>query len=81
MILCHRGGVPLRGSQDEATSGFHKFLCTFVLTIDSETADLASAIGDKEVAAKAVAFVVNSTRKGIVPLCADVANIIRAKRR
>jgi hypothetical protein len=34
---------------------------------------------DKEVAARAVAFVVNSTRKGIVPLCADVANLMRTK--
>ena len=36
---------------------------------------------DKEIAARAVAFVVNSTRKGIVPLCADIANLLRAKRR
>ncbi|XP_067928874.1 CAP-Gly domain-containing linker protein 4-like [Watersipora subatra] len=42
--------------------------------------DLASAIGDKEVVAKAVAFVVNSTRKGIVPLCADVANLLSNRR-
>ncbi|KAL4216867.1 hypothetical protein ACF0H5_023329 [Mactra antiquata] len=34
---------------------------------------------DKEIAARAVAFVVNSTRKGIVPLCADVANLMRSK--
>jgi len=50
------------------------------LFLGSES-DFASAIGDKEVAAKAVAFVVNSTRKGIVPLCADVANLLRAKRK
>lgn len=36
---------------------------------------------DKEIAARAVAFVVNGSRKGIVPLCADVANLLRAKRR
>lgn len=52
--------------------------CWFSLGSDT---DLTSAIGDKEVAAKAVAFVVNSTRKGIVPLCADVANLLRNKRR
>jgi hypothetical protein len=38
-------------------------------------------VEDKEIAARAVAFVVNSTRKGIVPLCADIANLLRAKRR
>ncbi|CAG2224663.1 unnamed protein product [Mytilus edulis] len=37
-------------------------------------------VEDKEIASRAVAFVVNSTRKGIVPLCTDVANLLRAKR-
>ncbi|XP_005097528.2 uncharacterized protein LOC101853550 [Aplysia californica] len=49
------------------------------LNIDSTT-ELNGLVEDKEVAARAVAFVVNSTRKGIVPLCADVANLLRAKR-
>ena len=40
-----------------------------------------SLVEDKEIASRAVAFVVNSTRKGIVPLCTDVANLLRAKRR
>ena len=35
---------------------------------------------DKDVAARAVAFVVNSTRKGIVPLCADVASLLQNKK-
>ncbi|XP_062613971.1 uncharacterized protein LOC134275715 isoform X2 [Saccostrea cucullata] len=43
--------------------------------------ELGNLVEDKEIAARAVAFVVNSTRKGIVPLCADVANLLRAKRR
>ena len=29
------------------------------------------------IAARAVAMVVNSSRRGIVPLCADVANLLR----
>lgn len=41
---------------------------------------LNSLVEDKEIASRAVAFVVNSTRKGIVPLCTDVANLLRAKR-
>ena len=47
---------------------------------DSST-ELNGLVEDKEVAARAVAFVVNSTRKGIVPLCADVGTLLRAKRR
>ncbi|XP_046565215.1 uncharacterized protein LOC124273916 [Haliotis rubra] len=43
--------------------------------------ELNGLVEDKEIAARAVAFVVNSTRKGIVPLCADVANLLHAKRR
>ncbi|WAR22481.1 hypothetical protein MAR_016455 [Mya arenaria] len=42
-------------------------------------AELCALLEDKEIAARAVAFVVNSTRKGIVPLCADVANLMRSK--
>ncbi|XP_032899625.1 uncharacterized protein LOC116987578 isoform X2 [Amblyraja radiata] len=34
---------------------------------------------DKEIASKAVAFVVKSSRKGVVPLCADVANLLKIK--
>ncbi|XP_069770967.1 uncharacterized protein [Narcine bancroftii] len=34
---------------------------------------------DKEIASKAVAFVVRSSRKGVVPLCADVANLLKIK--
>ncbi|RUS90549.1 hypothetical protein EGW08_001726, partial [Elysia chlorotica] len=49
------------------------------LNIDSQP-ELSALVEDKEVAARAVAFVVNSTRKGIVPLCADIANLLRAKR-
>ncbi|XP_041374259.1 uncharacterized protein LOC121387303 [Gigantopelta aegis] len=45
------------------------------------TNELNSLVEDKEVAARAVAFVVNSTRKGIVPLCADVATLLHTKRR
>lgn len=43
--------------------------------------ELSNLVEDKEIAARAVAFVVNGSRKGIVPLCADVANLLRAKRR
>ncbi|KAK7112283.1 hypothetical protein V1264_011757 [Littorina saxatilis] len=49
------------------------------LNLDS-TSELSGLVEDKEIAARAVAFVVNSTRKGIVPLCADIANLLRAKR-
>ncbi|XP_050388591.1 uncharacterized protein LOC126807804 isoform X2 [Patella vulgata] len=42
--------------------------------------ELYCLVEDKDIAARAVAFVVNSTRKGIVPLCADVANLLRSKR-
>ena len=42
---------------------------------------LNSLVEDKEIASRAVAFVINSTRKGIVSLCTDVANLLRAKRR
>ncbi|XP_078087794.1 uncharacterized protein LOC144505537 [Mustelus asterias] len=34
---------------------------------------------DKEIASKAVAFVIRSSRKGVVPLCADVANLLKIK--
>lgn len=51
------------------------------LLFSGSAGDLTSAIGDKAVAAKAVAFVVSSTRKGIVAHCADVANLLRAKQR
>ncbi|XP_077997607.1 uncharacterized protein LOC144450770 [Glandiceps talaboti] len=43
--------------------------------------DLDGLVEDKDVAAKAVAFVINSTRKGVVPLCADVAGLFRSKKR
>jgi len=43
--------------------------------------DLQDLVEDKEIAACAVAFVVNGTRRGIVPLCADVASLMRSKRR
>ena len=36
---------------------------------------------DKDIASRAVAFVVSSTRKGFVALCADVASLIGSKRR
>ncbi|XP_029640033.1 ras guanine nucleotide exchange factor Y [Octopus sinensis] len=42
--------------------------------------ELNGLVEDKEIAARAVALVVNSSRKGIVPLCADVANLLRAKK-
>ncbi|KAL8596733.1 hypothetical protein ACOMHN_046350 [Nucella lapillus] len=47
---------------------------------EDSTSELSGLVEDKEIAARAVAFVVNSTRKGIVPLCADIANLLRAKR-
>ncbi|XP_070570672.1 uncharacterized protein [Ptychodera flava] len=43
--------------------------------------DIEGLVEDKDVAAKAVAFVINSTRKGVVPLCADVANLLRTKKK
>ncbi|XP_043922885.1 uncharacterized protein LOC122798199 isoform X2 [Protopterus annectens] len=36
---------------------------------------------DKKMASRAVAFVIKSTRKGIVPLCADVAQLLKVKQR
>ena len=53
----------------------------FFSTLADSQPELSALVEDKEVAARAVAFVVNSTRKGIVPLCADIANLLRAKRR
>jgi len=53
-------------------------VCWFVGPQSDELKDL---VEDKEIAACAVAFVVNGTRKGIVPLCADVASLMRSKRR
>ncbi|BFZ21979.1 hypothetical protein BsWGS_25018 [Bradybaena similaris] len=58
------------GTEISSISGLHIDSCT----------ELNDLVEDKEVAARAVAFVVNSTRKGIVPLCADIANLLRAKR-
>lgn len=67
-----------------------KTICDSVATINlififsrySEgSVELSNLVEDKEIAARAVAFVVNGSRKGIVPLCADVANLLRAKRR
>lgn len=46
---------------------------------DGSLAGLSDLVHDKDVAAKAVAFVVNSSRRGIVPLCADVAAVLRNK--
>ncbi|KAH9489595.1 hypothetical protein Btru_036453 [Bulinus truncatus] len=57
----------------------HEIASISGLNIDSST-ELNGLVEDKEVAARAVAFVVNSSRKGIVPLCADIANLLRAKR-
>lgn len=48
-------------------------------SISDSNNELCGLMEDKEIAARAVAFVVNSTRKGIVPLCADVANLMRSK--
>ena len=52
--------------------------CEFFVSVGST--GFSDLVEDKEVAARAVAFVVNSTRKGIVPLCADVANLLRSKK-
>ncbi|KAK0041870.1 bromodomain-containing protein [Biomphalaria pfeifferi] len=57
----------------------HEIASISGLNIESST-ELNGLVEDKEIAARAVAFVVNSTRKGIVPLCADIANLLRAKR-
>ena len=54
---------------------------TVTLVLADHSRELHNLVEDKEIAARAVAFVVNSTRKGIVPLCADVANLLRLKRR
>ncbi|XP_033628574.1 CAP-Gly domain-containing linker protein 4-like isoform X1 [Asterias rubens] len=43
--------------------------------------EIHNLVEDKDVAAKAVTLVVNSSRKGVVSLCADVANILRAKKK
>ncbi|XP_022079126.1 uncharacterized protein LOC110973031 isoform X2 [Acanthaster planci] len=47
----------------------------------SSSLGLQNLVEDKDVAAKAVALVVNSSRKGVVSLCADVASILRAKKK
>ncbi|ELU13319.1 hypothetical protein CAPTEDRAFT_229281 [Capitella teleta] len=49
--------------------------------LPENSSQLQSLVVDKELAARAVAFVVSSSRKGIVPLCADVANLLKAKSR
>ena len=49
--------------------------------VGPQSDELKDLVEDKEIAACAVAFVVNGTRKGIVPLCADVASLMRSKRR
>jgi len=51
------------------------------LFVGPQSDELKDLVEDKEIAACAVAFVVSSTRKGIVPLCADVASLMRSKRR
>ena len=56
----------------------HSFLPSFFHSSGS-LAGLTDLVHDKDVAAKAVAFVVNSSRRGIVTLCADVAAILRSK--
>jgi hypothetical protein len=56
-----------------------QLLVLFLCSEPSE--DLQDLVEDKEIAACAVAFVVNGTRRGIVPLCADVASLMRSKRR
>ncbi|XP_071942747.1 uncharacterized protein [Antedon mediterranea] len=43
--------------------------------------EIEGLVEDKDVASKAVTFVVNGTRKGVVRLCADVAGLMRAKKR
>jgi len=52
-----------------------------VFILGAQSDELKDLVEDKEIAACAVEFVVNSTRKGIVPLCADVASLMRSKRR
>lgn len=51
-----------------------------ILIIGGALNGLHDLVEDKDVAAKAVALVVNSTRKGIVPLCADVARLLKHKK-
>ncbi|XP_064646296.1 uncharacterized protein LOC135499471 isoform X2 [Lineus longissimus] len=58
----------------------HESSSLSALNLGSSSSGLNGLVEDKEIAAKAVAFVVNSTRKGIVPLCADVATIFRIRR-
>ncbi|XP_066544839.1 uncharacterized protein LOC136712274 [Amia ocellicauda] len=36
---------------------------------------------DKRIASKAVAYVIQSTRRGIIPLCSNVAQLMKSKRR
>ncbi|XP_071478968.1 uncharacterized protein [Diadema antillarum] len=48
---------------------------------DGSLAGLTDLVQDKDAAAKAVAFVVNGSRRGIVHLCADVASLLRNKLR
>ena len=66
-------------------TGFsNNILCiknVFIFYSSESSAGLCGLMEDKEVAARAVAFVVNSTRKGIIPLCADVANLMRSRQR
>ncbi|XP_013411140.1 uncharacterized protein LOC106174235 isoform X2 [Lingula anatina] len=48
--------------------------------LEGSASELNGLVEDKEIAAQAVAFVVSSTRKGIVPLCSDVAKLLRQKK-
>ena len=76
MPLC----LLVTGTQPPFSPVWSCTLLTAALFVD-HSRELHNLVEDKEIAARAVAFVVNSTRKGIVPLCADVASLLRSKRR
>ncbi|ELU02719.1 hypothetical protein CAPTEDRAFT_191346 [Capitella teleta] len=79
-----RGRMVLKAARRFKAAAAAKRMITFnlhcVINLHAEnSSQLQSLVVDKELAARAVAFVVSSSRKGIVPLCADVANLLKAK--
>ena len=51
------------------------------LVMNSTSIALSDLIEDKEIAAKAVAMVINGSRRGVVSLCADVADMLKHQKK
>ncbi|XP_033116635.1 centrosome-associated protein 350-like isoform X2 [Anneissia japonica] len=66
---------------DVSNTTSHRRKPTYPLFGLDHVKEIEGLVEDKDVASKAVTFVVNGTRKGVVPLCADVACLMRVKQR